>query len=368
MSRPAGLSSSSGNTIRSCSMRQAHIDLSVSHWAGADLDARGEAKDAANLQTGHRSLCEHYRNCVRAACGLGTGRILLRRIPVLRDTLSLAASVHATTMTPLAREPEVNSNVSTIDLLSHLDGAPFMGSFEVRYGALGFLADAIHLPVSTKITTHDVFFQGGNAALKADTGTGIALYRCARGPGAVRRCRSWLPCLGIFVEGGPQPWSASWRSVNPGGGWADPLIGGRYHRDLGNGWGLTAYGDVGGFGVGAHTDWQVLGTIDYTLNPSWNLHLGYRSLNFDITGAKAGLASTSIWGADHRRHFPFLTRLRKATNETGANDDPYAAKSLSQAPDLSPCRPCDTRRLQRDGWAGWNGIRVASCSDEARNA
>ena len=44
------------------------------------------------------------------------------------------ASVHATTLTPLAREPQVNSNVSSIDLLSHLDGAPFMGSFEVRYG------------------------------------------------------------------------------------------------------------------------------------------------------------------------------------------------------------------------------------------
>jgi len=69
------------------------------------------------------------------------------------------ASVHATTLTSLAREPQVNSNVSTIDLLSHLDGAPFMGSFEVRYGNLGFLVDAIHLPVSTKITTHDIFFR-----------------------------------------------------------------------------------------------------------------------------------------------------------------------------------------------------------------
>src|SRR5215813_5199820 len=67
------------------------------------------------------------------------------------------SSVHATTLTP---EPEVDSNVSFIDLLSHLDGAPFMGSFEVRYGCLGFLVDAIHLPVSTKITTHDIFFQG----------------------------------------------------------------------------------------------------------------------------------------------------------------------------------------------------------------
>ena len=54
------------------------------------------------------------------------------------------ASVHATTLTPLAREPEVTSSVSTIDLLSKLDGAPFMGSAEARYGSLGFLVDAIH--------------------------------------------------------------------------------------------------------------------------------------------------------------------------------------------------------------------------------
>src|SRR5690348_7249747 len=80
------------------------------------------------------------------------------------------ASVHATTTTPLALRPEVNSNVSTIDLLSHLDGAPFMGSFEARYGNLGFLADAIHLPVSTKITTRDVFYQGGNAELAKPAG------------------------------------------------------------------------------------------------------------------------------------------------------------------------------------------------------
>jgi hypothetical protein len=31
-----------------------------------------------------------------------------------------------------------------------------------------------------------------------------------------------------------------------------------YHYDFGNGFGLTAYGDVGGFGVGAHVDWQLI--------------------------------------------------------------------------------------------------------------
>jgi len=196
------------------------------------------------------------------------------------------ASVHATTQTPLEREPQVNSNVSTIDLLSHLDGAPFMGSFEARYGPLGFLADAIHLPVSTSITTHDIFYRGGTAELKANTGTGIALYRFLEDPvqfaDAGLGFRAWGFSSRVELNPGLLPGV----SVNPSGGWTDPLIGARYHRDLGNGFALTAYGDVGGFGVGAHTDWQVLGTVDYSLNPSWNLHLGYRSLNFNITGSE----------------------------------------------------------------------------------
>src|SRR5437773_9549844 len=75
------------------------------------------------------------------------------------------ASVHSTTKTPLARVPDVNSNVSTIDLLSHLDRVPVMGWVEVRYGPVGFLGDVIHLPVSTDITTRDILFQGGNAKM-----------------------------------------------------------------------------------------------------------------------------------------------------------------------------------------------------------
>jgi hypothetical protein len=196
------------------------------------------------------------------------------------------ASVHATTLTPLARVPQVDSNVSTIDLLSHLDGAPFMGSVEVRYGSLGFLADAIHLPVSTRITTRNIFFEGGNAALKANTGTGIALYRVLEDPVQFADVGLGFRAWGFSSRVELNPGVLPGVSVTPSGGWTDPLIGARYHRDLGNGFALTAYGDVGGFGVGAHTDWQVLGTVDYSLSPSWNLQLGYRSLNFNITGSE----------------------------------------------------------------------------------
>jgi hypothetical protein len=196
------------------------------------------------------------------------------------------ASVHATTMTPLAREPEVKSNVGAIQLLSKLDGAPFMGSFEARYGQLGFLVDAIHLPVSTNITTRDIFFQGGNAALRANTGTGIALWRVLDDPVQFADAGLGFRAWGFSSRVALNPGLLPGVSVTPGGSWTDPLIGARYHRDLGNGFAMTAVGDVGGFGVGAHTDWQVLGTVDYSLSPSWNLHLGYRSLNFNITGSQ----------------------------------------------------------------------------------
>ena len=196
------------------------------------------------------------------------------------------ASIHATTKTPLALVPEVNSNVSFIDLLSHLDGAPFMGSAEVRYGQLGFLAGYLHLPVSTNITTHNIFFQGGTAELAANVGSGIALYRVLEDPVQYADAGLGFRAWGFSSDLGLNPGLLQGVSVSRSAGWTDPLIAARYYRDLGNGFGLTAYGDFGGFGVGAHVDWQVLGTIDYFPKPWLNIQLGYRSLNFNITGSE----------------------------------------------------------------------------------
>ena len=87
------------------------------------------------------------------------------------------AGIDTTIKTPLPRVPQLDSSVGPFQLLGHLDGAPFMGSFEVRQGPLGFLGDVLHVPVSTNITTRNVLFEGGNAALKANIGTGIVVYR-----------------------------------------------------------------------------------------------------------------------------------------------------------------------------------------------
>jgi hypothetical protein len=83
--------------------------------------------------------------------------------------------------------------------------------------------------------------------------------------------------------------------VSNGLSWADPLIAARYHRELGNGYSATAYGDLGGFGIGAHFDWQLVGTIDYALKSWIDLHVGFRSLNFSY-GAPAANFNVSMYG------------------------------------------------------------------------
>jgi hypothetical protein len=198
------------------------------------------------------------------------------------------ANVNSTILTPIDRVPQVNSDVGAFQLLGHLNAIPFLGSVEIRDGPFGLLGDAIHLPVGTDITTRNVLFNGGNAALIADTGTALLLYRALDKPGQYVDLGVGFRAWGFSANLTLNPGFRQGASVNRSAGWVDPLIAGRYHYDFRNGFGLTAYGDVGGFGVGAHSDWQVLGTIDYTPNSWIDLHLGYRSLNFNYT-ASGGL-------------------------------------------------------------------------------
>ena len=200
------------------------------------------------------------------------------------------AGINSAIKTPLPRAPEVNADVSGIDLLSHLSAVPFMGSAEIREGPLGLLGDVLHVPVSADIKTRNVFYQGGNAALITNTGTALLLYRVLDSPTQYADLgggfRAWGFSSNLTLNPGILPGARSSRSA----GWGDPLIGGRYHIDLPSGFlpsgfGLTAYGDVGGFGVGAHSDWQLIGTVDYTPTSWINLRLGYRSLNFDYTAS-----------------------------------------------------------------------------------
>jgi hypothetical protein len=197
--------------------------------------------------------------------------------------------INATIKTGLARQPEVNADVSAIDLLSHLDGVPLLVAAEIRQGPMGLLGDVLHMPVSANITTRNIDFSGGTAKLTANTGTAILVYRVLDTPSQFGDLgggmRAWGFSANLTLNGAAQPTTSASRSA----GWGDPLLAGRYHYEFGNGFGLTAYGDLGGFGVGAHSDWQLIGTVDYAPTPWLNLRLGYRSLNFNYQGSGSNL-------------------------------------------------------------------------------
>lgn len=198
------------------------------------------------------------------------------------------AGVNTAISTPLQRAPMVDASVGAFQELGRLDAVPFMGSAELRDGPFSLLGDVLHVPVGTNITTRNIFFNGGNASLTTNIGTALLLYHAVEQPiqslDAGVGFRAWGISSRLTLNGGLLPTVA----VNRRAGWGDPLIAARYHRDFGNGFGLTAYGDVGGFGVAAHADWQLLGTLDYGLRPWVALRAGYRSLNVSASSSTLG--------------------------------------------------------------------------------
>jgi hypothetical protein len=193
------------------------------------------------------------------------------------------SGIYGTIQTPIEQASTVNVNVGPFQVLGDLVGAPFMGSAEIRFGPIGLLGDMLHVPLSAPVSTRNVFYNGGHVGLTANPGTAVALYRFVDSPNQFADFgggfRAWGFYATVELNPGLRPGAATKQQA----GWGDPLLAGRYHYDFGNGFGATAYGDVGGFGLGAHTDWQVMGTLDYALNSWISLRAGYRTLNFNYT-------------------------------------------------------------------------------------
>jgi hypothetical protein len=190
------------------------------------------------------------------------------------------AGLNMAITTPLQRAPQVNISAGAGEIISDISYMPFMGAAELRYGPFGIFADGLHIPLGVPITTRNIFFSGGSSAVVLNVATGDFLYRLFERPGQAidggLGFRWWGASADTTLVGrGPVPT----QSVSVAGSWADPLIAARYHVDFGHGLGLTAYGDVGGFGIAAHSDWQISGMLDYGWNPSLSFRVGYRSLN-----------------------------------------------------------------------------------------
>jgi len=212
----------------------------------------------------------------------------MSNLQVTITPLLALANINTSINTPLERAPVVDTHVGVGQLLSHLDGVPVMGAVELRDGPFSLLGQVLHVPVGADITTRNIFFNGGSASMTTNIGTAALLYHVLDEPqqsidGGIG-FRAWGVSSDLTLNGGILPTTRINRTADID----DPLIVARYHRDFGNGFGLTAYGDVGGFGVSAHADWQLLGTIDYTLKSWVALRVGYVSLNVSASGGQLG--------------------------------------------------------------------------------
>jgi hypothetical protein len=175
--------------------------------------------------------------------------------------------------------PPVGIDLGFMDMLKHLKMA-FMGTFEARYGRLGLIADISYLHAKDQATGP---FGFTNASLvdKTSFGTFLGAYR------VVDQKSNW-----IDVVGGGRLW---WRrdelditapivgaiSATKEKAWLDPIIGIRARAYLGPQIYAEVYGDVGGFGVAAKSDWQVMGTLGYQYSPTTSFFGGYRYLAVD---------------------------------------------------------------------------------------
>lgn len=201
--------------------------------------------------------------------------------PTFTGSLYFWASALNGTTSTLPPLPAVGVDLSFSDVMKNFDGG-LMGAGEMRIGRWGFLGDFMLSQVSPDGTMPGPDGAGVEVRSRSLTLQASALYRLYESAylsvDAGAGLRFWHLDNRLTIDPGRLPSGLSYsRSEN----WVDPVIAGRLNIDLGGPWGLTLYGDVGGFDIGSDVTWQAIGTVNYQWNDKLALRLGYRALSVD---------------------------------------------------------------------------------------
>ena len=159
---------------------------------------------------------------------------------------------------------------------------PVMLAGEVRYDRFALLSDLIYLGVEADGASPGPLPLTADAELKTLILTVGGSYRVVQTNSVnlelLAGARFWMLDMDLALTGPLVGTRVGGRSET----WIDPIVGIAGQVKLGGGFAIKAEGDVGGFGVGADLDWQVLGAIQYQLNESVTLEAGYRYLSVDF--------------------------------------------------------------------------------------
>lgn len=179
--------------------------------------------------------------------------------------------------------PPVDLKLPFGDVLKSFKFA-FMGAAEARKDKFVLLGDLtfIHLKAKQGIGIRDPNFLKATLDSRTAEITLLGGYRVVQKEG-----------LRVdLLAGGRMNWfSAELELEGPNNSvdgkkkenWFDPLIAARGAVPLGGKWSASAYGDIGGLGIGSDITWQLVGGVDYRLNHKMTLGAGWRyfKVNYD---------------------------------------------------------------------------------------
>jgi hypothetical protein len=182
---------------------------------------------------------------------------------------------------PGPNAPLAQVDASFTDILDDL-GFAAMATIEARKGRFGLVGDLIYLSL-TSTARGPLGFVGAQLKDKTFLAQVNAAYRVVDN-GAwwldlEAGARIWAMDMDLTFSIAP-PIGAS-RTFSLSKSWVDPIIGVRARANLGQGFFVQGYADVGGFGVSSDSTWQVAGLLGYQYSPAISFLAGYRYLAVD---------------------------------------------------------------------------------------
>ena len=210
--------------------------------------------------------------------------------------VSVAAYLWATDIdgTSYADGAPTDIDIAFDDLFDKLESS-FMGYVEVQYDRWSFAVDASFVsleetwdglrgvPVTAEVDQTIVDLRLGYTVLCRQVGSsqwGSCCYPRHMTLDAVVGARYWsleqeLNSTSVMNEA-PVSFSSD-------ESWWDPYVGARFRWQFAKRWGLSLYGDVGGFGIEDASDptWQIQTMVRFHITRGFFLAAGYRVLDLD---------------------------------------------------------------------------------------
>ncbi|MBJ3775965.1 hypothetical protein [Acuticoccus mangrovi] len=167
------------------------------------------------------------------------------------------------------------------DIFKNLDMA-FMAAGEVRYDRFGVFADLVYTRVSADGTDpgSGIYLKATNSVVVGTLlGEARVFEQGKTSADVMAGARLWSVSAKLTgtPPGGPS------QSVSGDEVWVDPMVGVKGQLQGNSPWYVMGWAMIGGFGVSADLDWDVMGGVGYRVTDHISLLAGYRALGVDYS-------------------------------------------------------------------------------------